>query len=169
MGRVMTKKIEILKLHVRPTRDDHEAMVNESCSNPRTCRWNVGLVRAAEALGLGHVTKPWADAGHLAFSLNGWRWEGDTPKKMKADMLALDAWLDKRKKARTEAARQAVGPAPFSPASYTVEFRKTKRVRKATAEQLAKMSRRRKERIARGEPDKKYSQYTFHERVVGYA
>ncbi len=162
--RTKRKTVEVLKLTVKATLADHAAMLQDSCNNPRTCRYSVAVIRGATKLDMGPVTKPWADAGHLAFSLAGWRWQADTPKKMKADMLALDRWL----KITPRALRDATPP-PFDSREYVVEFRKKARVRKTTEAELKQMASRRKVRLARGEPDKKYHKYTFHDRVVGYA
>ena len=109
------------------------------------------------------VTKVWVDAGHIKFTLDGWRWEGTTPKQIKADLIKLDKWFSLPKPKRS------LTPPPFDGGTFAVTLVRKKRARKATEAELEDMSRRRYERIANGKPDKPTKKYTFHDRVVGYA
>jgi hypothetical protein len=155
---VKVTKIVTRKIRIRAHKDDHQKMMLCDSNNPRICRWNVATYRA-----LPGATKVWVDAGHIKLTFDGWRWEGDTPKQIKADLINLDKWL------RLPKTQRSVTPPPFEGGAFVVVLRRKKRARKATEAELEKMSRRRYARIARGELDKPKRQFTFHDRVVGYA
>lgn len=158
MDNVKITKIVTRKISLRAHKDDHQQMLCDG-NNPRICRWNVSVYRAVP-----NATKVWVDAGHIKLTLDGWRWEGDTPKKIKADLIRLDKWLHLPK------AQRALTPPPFESGTFVVTLFRKKRARKASEAELQKMSRRRYARIARGEADKaRPNRYTFHDRVVGYA
>lgn len=154
---VKVTKIVTRKIRIRAHKDDHEKMLCDG-NNPRICRWNTAVHREVPG-----ATKVWVDAGHIKLTLDGWRWEGTTPKQIKADLIRLDKWL------HLPRSKRSVTPPPFEGGTYTITLIRKKRARKATEAELQEMSRRRYARIAKGERDKPTRKYTFHDRVVGYA
>ncbi len=158
MTKVRVTKVVTMKIRLRAHKDDHQEMVLCDSNNPRTCRWAVALTKAVPG-----ASKPWIDAGHIRFTLDGWRWTGDTPRQIKADLISLDKWLHLPKWKRSEI------PPPFDAGPFVVRVMRKGPARKATQAELEKMSRRRYARIAAGKPDKPTKKYTFHDRVVGYA
>jgi hypothetical protein len=157
MDNVRVRKVVTRKIRLRAHKEDHENMLCDG-NNPRICRWNVAVHREVPG-----ATKVWVDAGHIKLTLDGWRWEGDTPKQIKADLIQLDKWL------HLPRAKRTLTPPPFEGGTFVVTLLRKKRARKATQADLEKMSRRRYARIADGNPDKPHKKYTFHDRVVGFA
>lgn len=161
--RVNTQKIVTMKFELWAIVADHSYMVEHDSNSPKMCRWNFALRRV-----LPGVTKPEVDAGHIKFTLNGWRWCAETPKKIKGDLLKLDRWLRLPKKVRAET------PIPYEPGRFVIKAVRGKQSRKATPEEIARIVERRKQRMAeaaaRGDKvvKPKRSQ-TFHNRVVGFA
>jgi hypothetical protein len=166
MAIASTATVHTLKYKVRAIIADHEAMLlsRKHCSNPTNCRWKVANHRALAALNLGLVTKVWVDAGHIRFTLDGWRYSADTPKAIKGDLIRLDKWL------QLSAQKRATTPIPFDPNPHTVTAIRGARARTATAEEKKKMADRRRKRVIEGRPDApRPLKHTFHDRVVGYA
>jgi hypothetical protein len=160
--KIRKRSIHEVQFLIKPRVNDLETKERGPC-DPRSCKWKIaGLRSAKQELG-PDVTKFWVDGGHIRFSHGGYRWQADTHKNIKADLIALDKWD------RLSPEQKAVIPPPNDMKAIKVVARRMTKIVKTTPQQLRQMKERRAKRIERGEKDKKYPTKTLHERVVGFA
>jgi hypothetical protein len=157
---VNNKTVKKIAFFMKPKQSDMEE--RKPCDTTLCKYVCTGYRGTYEALGKA-VTKFWVDAGHIRFSFGGYRWQADTPKRIKDDLIALDTWD------QLSDEEKLLIPAPNDMRQTKVTALRGNKIIKTSSEQLRKMRERRADRIKRGEPDKKRSKRTLHDRVVGYA
>jgi hypothetical protein len=150
-----SKTVQSLAIPVSVT----ETHINEGikhCRDPHRCMEKVSVADALvrEFGGDPHKYHVRVDGGHIKFNLHGYRWEANTPKIAKSQLICLDQkkWHHRLK-----------------PHRYVVHAVRGSKIYPQTKERKEQINAARRARIAAGHPDRKPNRLTLRQRIAGFA
>lgn len=140
-------------LDVMPSKDclDSAIAANGQC-NPTKCWHFVGINKLMDKLAPGERHHVRVDAGHIKLNFGGWRYVADTPVHVKRSLMLFDAGRYDDLYIRR----------------YKLRFRRTTKIKEATAERKQQINAARQARIAAGS-DEPHRVYNLRARVEGFS
>jgi hypothetical protein len=155
MVKYKAKAIQILELPVAITQDHIDEGLKH-CRDMHRCMEKVGIAEALvnEFGGEPHRYHVRIDGGHAKFNLNGYRYEANTPKIAKNQLMCLDQrkWHHKLK-----------------PHRYVLHAVRGTKIYPMSRERKNQINVARRARIAAGNPDRKPNRLTLRKRIAGFA